>query len=225
VGAKLVNVAGLIADAEAQSRAAAEELVRSIPKQSGIEISHSSVITTLASLDDTMSDLARCHDVSLVLLDSKSDDKCTLAEALMFGSGRPVMLLPESFSRVGQLNKIAVAWDGGRAAARSISDAMPLISRAEQVTVLASSEDKQIDAGSVPALMAYLARHGVKASSQTVELQTADIGIALQRAAVASDAGLLVMGAFGHNRLREFVLGGATRSVIDDLRMPILMSH
>jgi nucleotide-binding universal stress UspA family protein len=120
---------------------------------------------------------------------------------------------------------VAVAWDGGRAGARAVRDALPLLRRAKQVRIITVGDDKPIASAGVAALQTFLTGHGIVFVHDDVELAGRSIGEALQAEAIRGDAGLLVMGAYGHNRVREFVLGGATRTVLGTLRLPTLMSH
>jgi nucleotide-binding universal stress UspA family protein len=120
---------------------------------------------------------------------------------------------------------VVVAWDGGRAAARAVRDALPVLRRARQVVVVTLKEDKPVDPRSLEALVDFLAGHGIDVAHHDISGKERPVGEVLQEDALTRDAGLLVMGAYGHHRLREFVLGGATRAVLAGLRLPTLMSH
>ena len=100
-----------------------------------------------------------------------------------------------------------------------------MLRHAKQVVIVTVREDKPIDSAGVEGLRALFSRHGIEAQHRDIGLEGKSIGEAMQSHALASDAGLLVMGAYGHNRLRELVLGGATRSTLANMRLPILMSH
>lgn len=143
----------------------------------------------------------------------------------MFGSGRPVLVLPAASPLSPVHEHIAIAWDGGRAAARAVQDAMPLLVKARLVTLLTACDDKAIGESTVAGLAAYLSRHGVETKHHDVSSAGIKIGAALQAGATRQGAGLLVMGAFGHSRIRDFVMGGATRSTLDDVTLPIFLSH
>jgi nucleotide-binding universal stress UspA family protein len=123
------------------------------------------------------------------------------------------------------LASAAVAWDGGRAAARAVRDAVPILSAVKHVTILCATDDKTIAPASVGSVQNYLRHHGIAAKAYLFSRADNPIGEALQEEAIEAGAGLLVMGAYGHSRLREFVLGGATRTVLGNRRLPILMSH
>jgi nucleotide-binding universal stress UspA family protein len=111
-------------------------------------------------------------------------------------------------------------------AARAVADALPLLTRAKRVHIVTVSNEKRIDTRrSGPELARHLARHGVDVILETVDAAGRSIGGALEAATRVHDSDLLVMGAYGHSRLREFVLGGATRSMITRPPLPVLLSH
>lgn len=145
------------------------------------------------------------------------------AEALVFESGRPVILYPETRC-TGRFDHIAIAWDGSRAASRALADAQFLLAKATRVTVICAPENK-------PDLVGAAQRLGDALASRGLDIETASIaeqgyiGDLLQFKAIERGADLLVMGGYGHSRLREFVLGGATDDVLSKTRLPVLMSH
>jgi nucleotide-binding universal stress UspA family protein len=139
---------------------------------------------------------------------------------VILSAGGPVLLLPRAELGATLGARALVAWNGSREAARAAKDALPFLAEAERVTLLAAGEDAAagLDAGT-----ALLKRHGAKVTAKQVELGPRH-GATLLEAAGAEGADLLVMGAYGHSRLREIVLGGATREVLRDARVPILLS-
>ena len=151
-----------------------------------------------------------------------------ILEATLFGSGRPVLAVPYAgrFTGVGQ--RVLVAWNAGKEAARAVADAMPLLAAAERVTVLAVNPRRGISAhGEEPAadIALHLARHGVKATAQHMVAPAVGDDEALLNAAAELDADLLVMGAYGHSRLREMVMGGVTRMILRSMTLPVLLAH
>ena len=143
-------------------------------------------------------------------------------------AGRPVLVVPYAFERrpVGQ--RVLVAWNASREAARAVSDALPLLKRARQVQVVAFRPEKSAAAhGEEPGadIALYLARHGVKVTVSRYDAPDVDIGNQLLSRAFDLSADLIVMGAWGHSRLRELVLGGATRTLLDSMTVPVLMAH
>jgi nucleotide-binding universal stress UspA family protein len=223
----LIDVAGLIAAAEAQSRKAATELSRSVEHQArrlALPLTTTHVRSGPESTADTLALAARTHDFSLLLPETPDGFHASVTEAVLFGSGGPAFLFPANDAAV-HLKGVAVAWDGSRAAARAVRDAIAVLKRARRVIVLTAGADKPQGPESLTALRQMLAGHGIACESRDVAIGEESAGDALQRAALDEDAGLLVMGAYGHSRFREFVLGGATRSALERQRLTILMSH
>ncbi len=121
--------------------------------------------------------------------------------------------------------KVFVAWDGSRAAVRALRDAMPILVLAGSASIVTVADDKPIDDASTSGITDFLSRHGVETRHVARTRGAAPIGETLQAIAVGNDADLLVMGAYGHSRMQELVLGGATRAVLREGRLPILFSH
>jgi nucleotide-binding universal stress UspA family protein len=155
-------------------------------------------------------------------------DSTALLEAALFDSGRPVLVVPHAgrFGRVGQ--RVLVGWNASREAARAVHDALPLLAQAASVTLLVVNPRRGPDGhGEEPGadMAAHLARHGLKVRAELAVLpEVADADALLNRAAELS-ADLLVVGAYGHSRLREFVLGGVTRTLLAQMTLPVLMAH
>ena len=169
----------------------------------------------------------------LVIIGQDDPDSATVGTAglagdVLFGAGRPVLVVPHAgrFPTIGR--RVLVGWNASREAARAVNDALPLIAGAETAAVLAANPSRGLDGhGEEPGadIALHLARHGVKA---TVEHRVApdvpDADLLLNHAADMS-ADLLVVGAYGHSRLREFVLGGVTRTLLKQMTVPVLLSH
>jgi nucleotide-binding universal stress UspA family protein len=169
----------------------------------------------------------------LVVLSTTNPDEITgverdFVEQVVMSVGRPVIVLPHKGSAELSLNEIVIGWDGGREAARATFDALPLLKKAGKVRVVRIDPQKDPSLrGSVAGadLAEALARHGVKAEAQGYPTDGLDEGQALMRCAEDAGAGLIVMGAYGHSRLAEFIFGGATRFVLTRMARPVLMSH
>jgi nucleotide-binding universal stress UspA family protein len=149
-----------------------------------------------------------------------------IVEAALFDSGRPAFIVPH-IQRAGlKLDRVLVGWDGSRSAARAVADAMPFLMRAKATEIIiVASEAAKSDEIPDADIARHLARHGVKAEvNRMVSTETDVAGVILSRAADAS-ADLLVIGGYGHSRLREFVLGGTTRGMLNSMTVPTLMSH
>jgi nucleotide-binding universal stress UspA family protein len=148
-------------------------------------------------------------------------------ERLAIESGRPALIVPHKgkFSNFGR--RITVAWNGTREAARATFDALPLLKEAKNVRILWINPQDDPDAGDIPTaeIAASLARHGVKCEGRMLLADDAKVGDVLRSDMEEDGSDLLVMGAYGHSRLREFMFGGATREVLRHMTVPVLMSH
>jgi nucleotide-binding universal stress UspA family protein len=148
--------------------------------------------------------------------------------SLPLAAGRPVLVVPYAFERRPVGRHVLVAWNASREAARAVNDALPLLERASHVHVVAFQPEKSAPAhGGEPGadIALYLARHGVKVTVSRYDAPDMDVGNQLLSRAFDLSADLIVMGAWGHSRLREFVLGGVTRTLLESMTVPVLMSH
>jgi nucleotide-binding universal stress UspA family protein len=150
-------------------------------------------------------------------------------ENLMLSAGRPVLIVPYAgeFPTVG--TAVLVAWDGSREATRALHDALPFLARAKQTTLLTiNALDSEPPASRIPGsdIAAIIARHGANVVTEEID-GVHDVPIGDMLLSRASDLGvdLIVMGGYGHSRWRELVLGGATRTVLKAMTVPVLMSN
>ena len=151
-----------------------------------------------------------------------------IAEAAFMQSGRPALLIPYIGARTLPPKRALVAWDGSREAARAVNDALPLLTSAENVTVLVvdpGSLKGKVGAQPGADLATHLARHGLTAEVMTAASGGLGAGDVIIGQATDMGADLVVMGGYGHSRLRELVLGGATQSILDHMPVPALLSH
>jgi len=149
-------------------------------------------------------------------------------EKIPLAAGRPVLVVPYAYERRPIAERVLVAWNAGREAARAVSDAMPLLKRAKQVVVAAFDPQSAGGAhGEQPGadIALYLARHGVKVEAGARPGGEVDVGNLLLSLAFDARADLIVMGAWGHSRLHELVLGGVTRTLLQSMTVPVLLSH
>jgi len=153
----------------------------------------------------------------------------TFSEQLLFVTGRPVLFVPSNGAFASLGRHIAIAWNSSRPAARSLNDALPLIERAEQTTVIMINPSGFIDTHEGPRgeqMVDHLRRHGATVEAVRIEGSArGEIAERLQREAQTRGADLLVAGAFGHPRLWEKMLGGVTHDLMANMTLPILMSH
>ncbi len=146
-----------------------------------------------------------------------------MLHAALFDSGRPVLCVPP-IARLGIASRIAILWNGSAQAARAIGDAMPVLHAAESVTVLVAAEGGAV-APDAEDLASYLGWHRVNATVRSLETGNAPLAETLLTAAEANGARLVVMGAYGHSRFRETILGGVTRHALWHARLPLWLAH
>ncbi len=178
--------------------------------------------------DQALIDYARCTD--LIVLGQAEDtgffsSEMELDDHVLLGAARPVLAVPYIGVQGTVGKRVLVAWNNSRESVRAVNDALPILQRAEKVTVMAVNPPKAD--GDIPTadICLHLARHGVKAeASQTVAEDVTVSDVLLSRVA---DEGydLLVLGAYGHTRLRQTVFGGVTRHILSHMTVPVLMSH
>ena len=216
---------------EARSAAAARlEAVcaRLAADQAGTAVRTISVVAKLFEETDAITRAARTYDLTLVAIGPVVQADRQLAEAVLFGSGRPVLVYPEDHevARGDSFAAVAIAWDDSASAARAVADALPVLRRAKTVRIFtAIGEKPQAVEGSAHDLVRHLAAHGITAIVDERQGKDRSIGPRLAEYVAATRPELLVMGAFGHTRIRDFILGGATQSVLEAPPCPVLMSH
>lgn len=175
---------------------------------------------------ETVTAQARFHDLVVI---GRAPESIALSPArlgaVMLGAGRPLLLAPEHAPE-NLAPTVAIAWKESREAAHAVTAAMPFLHKAEKVVVLGVEEGGHADktTQSAERLAGQLRWHGLTVESHVVPLADG-IAETLAQAAVAKGADLLVMGGYGHSRLREFVLGGATRGVLHACPIPVLLCH
>jgi nucleotide-binding universal stress UspA family protein len=148
-----------------------------------------------------------------------------MIEAALFEGSAPLLLVPHIFHGAAKFEKVMVAWDGGRAASRAVHAALPILAGAREVTVVMVGR-AGIGPGQPGAEVAtWLARHDLKIAVTRIEAPDIPIADALLDHAADHSFDLLVMGGYGHSRVREFLLGGATRGILASMTLPVLMAH
>jgi len=169
---------------------------------------------------------ARYADLVLVGRPAPAAPAPDLPEYLLLAGARPVMIVPHAPGAWRPGGAALVAWDGSIPATRAVTAALPLLRAARTATVVGFGDDAGDTAGGDPCarLAAWLGRHGV-AARPSHRAPVDDVGDALLSAAADMDAGLLVMGAYGHGRMRELLLGGASRAILAGAAVPVLMAH
>ena len=160
--------------------------------------------------------------------DSDADQEALPAGEVVLACARPVLVVPYIGAPAGFGKNILVAWNGSREASRAVSDALPLLKQAQRVTVMAvNPEIDERSHGELPGanLAAFLAQHEVKVVVQSDRGAQGDVGEQLLSRIADLECDLLVMGAYGHSRAREWAFGGATRTILQSMTVPVLMSH
>lgn len=174
--------------------------------------------------EEIVAESGRLADLIVVGRPSEDDISTEkMLHAALFNSGRPVLCVPPT-ARSGMARRIAILWNGSAQAARAIGDAMPILLAAESVTVLVAAEGGA-DAPNAEELVSYLGWHRVNATVRSLETGNVPLGEALLTAAEANGARLVVMGAYGHSRFRETILGGVTRHALWQARLPLWLEH
>ena len=224
----LMDVPALVREAESKSSKHGEQLLEKVAaaaSRKGVSLTSETEGGPIALLAERAAAHARYYDLVLAGWEAGNQTSRMTAEALIFGAGRPVLILPELTARQ-EFASVAIAWDGTRTAARAVGDALPFLQRATRISVLTVVGEKPLAEASPGRRLADgLAARGFVAEALNVDAEDCPVAVTLQERAVAAGADLLVMGGYGHSRIRDFVLGGATQGTLDDLRLPVLMSH
>lgn len=179
-------------------------------------------------LDEIVALHARYADVTVIGQNTREDGEQPLADNLVLTVGRPLVVVPEAgtFPTIGE--RVLVAWNGSREATRAVHDALPILVRARQVHVIAiNPQGGMAGHGDVPGadICLHLVRHGVNAVCEHVQADDLNAGQMLLSRAADEGVDLIVMGAYGHARWREQVLGGVTRHMLRHMTVPVLLSH
>jgi nucleotide-binding universal stress UspA family protein len=186
---------------------------------------------TQGELANTLSRHARYADLVILGQEGGEDQKMViggLPDSVILSCGRPALVVPYIGVTTPPGKHAIVAWNGSREAARAVNDALPLLVGAERVDVMCvNAGGGEREEAPLPGadLCLHLARHGVKAEAQEAVASDLEVGDVLLSRAADHGADLIVMGAYGHARWREVVLGGATRQLLNQMTIPVFMSH
>ncbi len=227
LGGLLLDIPGLVRATEEKSKAECQRLKGLLegPTELRASVHYSTRQIVLGAALDAAAAEARYYDLSVLPWSGETVLAQEMSEAVVFGSGRPAILVPPS-AHPASLDHIAIAWDASRAAARALGDALSLLSEGGRISVLTVKDEKPLSESDVAgSLTSSLEKRGFKAKPCSISLGGKTIAEALQDTAMTEGAQLLAMGGFGHSRLRDFVLGGATKGVLTNLRLPALLSH
>lgn len=227
IGGLLLNIPEMIRGTEENSRTRCRDL-QSLVQESvgnGLKVHCKTRETEPGSAGDVAASEARYFDLSVLPWSKETVSVSDFSQTVVFGSGRPAILVPQA-SQSRSIGHVAIAWDASRVAARAVADLIPLLASDCQITVLTVRDEKPLPGKDIAeALSASLTQRGFVTEALHVSLSGRSVAEALQEAAIEAGADLLAMGGFGHSRVRDFVLGGATKGIFADLRLPVLLSH
>ncbi len=214
-------------DNEAATRAALDRF-SAASARAGVTAEPLTLSASFAGVGEQFGRIARRFDLSIV---GQSEPETSaveeiIAESALFESGRPVIIVPYIQKAPFKLDRVMLCWDGSRAAARAVADAIPLLARAGHVeVVIVANERGKRDEIQGADIGAHLARHGLDVEVKRTALGDIDVADVILSHAADTGSDFIVMGGYGHSRLREFVLGGVTRSIFRSMTVPVLMSH
>jgi nucleotide-binding universal stress UspA family protein len=210
---------------------AAEAAIKSFTAatdQAGISAEPLITNASLAGASDHFARMARRFDLAIVgqAEPEISSMEQIIGETTLFESGRPIIMVPYIQKAPFKTDNVMICWDGSRTAARAVADAIPIIRKSGRVEiVIVTNERGKEDEIEGADIGQHLARHGLKVDVHRISGGNIDVADALLSHAADSSADLMVMGGYGHSRLREFVLGGVTRSIFESMTLPVLLSH
>jgi nucleotide-binding universal stress UspA family protein len=215
------------AESDKRAKAAASRFEQAA-KRAGVSFESGVISASISGAADKFGRLGRRFD--LVVVGQPGQNKPmpeeVVDEGVLFESGRPVIFVPFIQTAGLKLDRVMVAWDGSRAATRAIGDAMPFLEKAKQVdVVVVGNKPPKSDEVSGADLGQHLARHKIKVEVKRITAPDIDVQSTMLSYAADSSADMIVMGGYGHSRLREFVLGGVTRGILGSMTVPVLMSH
>jgi nucleotide-binding universal stress UspA family protein len=197
-------------------------------KRAGVSAESRTLSSSVAGAADTFSQIARRFDISVIgqAERDKGLPEELIIEGTLFGSGRPTIVVPYIERDGLKLDRVTVCWDGSRAATRAIADSIPILERAKSIDVLIVASEAS-KSGDVPGadMGHHLARHNLKVDVKRITAPDIDVPSAILSYAADNGTDMLVMGGYGHSRVREFILGGATRGILSSMTVPVLMSH
>jgi nucleotide-binding universal stress UspA family protein len=206
------------------AKAAAERFAKAT-RAAGIAATGRTMEAGSRGTEEAFAHFARGFDLSVVGQSPPGEPPAdAIIEAALFDSGRPVIAVPFIQTAGLSLNRVIVCWDGSRAAARAIGDGLPLLTRAKAVELLTVQRSERSQVEGIE-MAEHLKRYRIPVQPKTIVAAGIDVGNAILSHAADWLADFMVMGGYGHSRMREFVLGGVTRTMLESMTVPILMSH
>jgi nucleotide-binding universal stress UspA family protein len=215
------------ADNETAAGAAIKDFTTATDR-AGISAEPQMLTASLTGAGDQFARMARRFDLAIVgqAQPEMSTMEQIIGETTLFESGRPMIMVPYIQKAPFKTDNVIICWDGSRTAARAVADAIPILGKSSRIEIVSvTSERGKEDEIEGVDIGQHLARHGLKVDVHRISRGNIDVADALLSHAADSAADLLVMGGYGHSRLREFVLGGVTRSIFRSMTLPVLLSH
>ncbi len=222
------DVLSIREEAIAKEAAAAEQAFRAAAENAGSKARFGHMTGSPGDLADATIAAGRLSDLLIL---GQPDEEAGgwlgpwLLESVLMDCGRPVLIIPYIGTHQTVGKRVLIAWDGGREAARAVGDAMPLLTKADRVTVVSVNREPDSQRPGTGAVAEHLRRHGINADNQDAKIDDLAPSDYMLNKASDDGADLLVMGAYAHSRIRELVLGGMTRRILKNMTVPIFMSH
>jgi nucleotide-binding universal stress UspA family protein len=216
-----------LADNQAAAKAAVDHFAAAASR-AGVSAEPLTLSASAAGAGDQFGRIARRFDLAIVgqAEPESGEVEELIAESALFESGRPLIVVPYIQKAPLKLDRVMVCWDGSRPAARAIADAMPLLEKAGKVEIIiVTNERGKQDEIEGADMGQHLARHGLKVDVKRIPGGNIDVADALLSHVADSGTDFIVMGGYGHSRLREFILGGVTHSILRSMTVPVLMAH
>jgi nucleotide-binding universal stress UspA family protein len=214
-------------DNEAAARATITNFT-ALTDRAGVSAEPLILNASFAGAADQFARLARRFDLAIVgqAEPGMRTIEQIIGETTLFESGRPMIMVPYVQKASFKIDNVMICWDGSRAAARAVADVIAILGKSGRVeVVIVTNEPGKREEADGADIGQHLARHGLKVEVHRIYGGGIDVADALLSHAADSGADFIVMGGYGHSRLREFVLGGVTRSIFQSLTVPVLLSH
>ena len=228
MGNMIINVDSMVREVTAKCHVRGTALVQAMQaalEPVGIKFRSTQLDCVMGTIGRAAETYARYHDLIVTAIGINDVSMEATAETVIFASGRPTLLVPQDLPP-SQYQHVMIAWDGSRVATRAVADARDFLRLAKSVTIAVVTDEKTLpEENPALKLVDYLDLHNINAVVALVQAQGRPIARALQDQALEIGADMMVMGAFGHSRMRDFVMGGATAGILRDLELPVLLSH
>ena len=226
----LIGLSKIVADEESRSESTCRRLLAEFTDRAkAAKVFGGAILdsTDLYEVPQVLAREARTRDLCLIPIAGRFTDQREAAQAVIFESGRPALIYGGNRKHFAQgLRKAVIAWDGGACAARAVAEALPILARTDEVRILmVLGEKPSVHSALAVPMVRHLQAHGLRPHLDEVTARTRRIGAVLDDYLAEQSPDLLVMGAYGHSRAREFIFGGFTRSVLRSAPLPVFLSH